>query len=107
VLTGEAATDAAAGVRPRTNFDFGAGHYGALQVVARYHALIVDQRAVDLNFAAAGASRKAEGWTVGVNWYLTPNFKYVANFERTVFDGHEAGAREPENALVFRTQISF
>ena len=107
VLTGAAATDAAAGVRPRANFDFGAGHYGALQVAARYHALTVDQRAVQLNFAAAGASRKAEGWTAGLNWYLTPNFKYVVDFERTVFDGNEAGARRPEHALVFRTQINF
>ena len=35
VLTGEAATDAGAGVRPRANFDFGNGHWGAFQVAAR------------------------------------------------------------------------
>jgi len=107
VLTGEAATDASGGLRPRANFDFGSGHYGALQAAARYHVLTVDGRAMELGFAAAGASRKAEAWTLGLNWYLTPNFKYVVNFERTVFDGNEAGARQPENALVFRTQINF
>jgi hypothetical protein len=42
-----------------------------------------------------------------VNWYLTPNFKYVFNVERTVFDGGADGARPAENALAFRTQINF
>jgi phosphate-selective porin OprO/OprP len=107
VLTGEQPTDATAAVRPRANFDFGAGHYGALQVAARYHALTVDERAVTLNLAAPGSSRKAEAWTVGLNWYLTQNFKYVLNFEHTVFDDGIDGARRPENALVFRTQLNF
>jgi len=105
VLTGETATDAGAGVRPKANFDFGAGHLGALQIAARYHALEIDERAFVLNLPTAGSSRKAEAWTLGLNWFLTPNFKYVFNFERTVFDGD--GARKPENAVVFRTQVNF
>ena len=107
MLTGEAATDGTTAVRPRANFDFGAGHLGAFQVVARYHALKVDDRAFTLGFATAGSSGKADAWTVGLNWYLTPNFKYVANFERTVFDGDADGPRKPENALVVRGQVSF
>ncbi len=65
------------------------------------------RRAVDLGFAAAGASRKAQAWTVGLNWYLTGNVKYVLNFERTVFDDNRAGARAPENGIGFRTQLNF
>jgi phosphate-selective porin OprO/OprP len=107
VLTGETATDAAAGVRPRANFDFGNGHFGAFQVAARYHSLKIDDRAFTLNLATAGSSRKAEAWTAGLNWYLTPNFKYVFNYERTVFDGDPDGPRKAENALVFRTQVNF
>ena len=107
VLTGEAATDAAAGIRPRANFDFGAGHLGAFQVAARYHVLKVDERALTLNLATPGSSARAEAWTIGLNWYLTPNFKYVAGFERRVFDGDPDGARKPENAIVFRTQVNF
>ena len=57
--------------------------------------------------AAAGSSRKAEAWTLGLNWYLTQNFKYVVDFERTVFDGDADGPRKAENALVFRTQVNF
>lgn len=107
VLTGEAATDGSTGVRPRANFDFGGGHYGAFQIAARYHALTVDDRAFALNLAAAGSSAKAEAWTAALNWYLTPNFKYVVNFERTVFDDGAELARRSENAVVFRTQVNF
>jgi phosphate-selective porin OprO/OprP len=107
VLTGEAATDAGTGVRPRANFDFGAGNWGAFQVAARYHTLAVDGQALALGVAAAGASRKAEAWTVGLNWYLTGNVRNVVNFERTVFDDDPDGPRRAENALAFRTQLSF
>lgn len=107
VLTGEAATDASAGVRPRANFDFGNGHFGAFQAAFRYHTLKIDDRAFTLNLVTAGSSRKAAGWTAGLNWYLTPNFRYVFNFERTVFDGDPNGPRKAENALVFRTQVAF
>jgi phosphate-selective porin OprO and OprP len=107
VLTGEAATDAGAGVRPRANFDFGNGHFGAFQVAARYHVLKIDERAFTLGFAAPGSSRKAEAWTIGLNWYLTGNFRYTFNFERTVFDGDPDGRRKPEDAFVFRTQVFF
>jgi phosphate-selective porin OprO/OprP len=107
VLTGEPATDAGAGVRPRANFDFGHGHFGAFQIAVRYHALRIADRAETLNLATPGSSLEAAAWTLGLNWYLTQNFKYVVNFERTVFDGGADGGRQPENAFVFRTQINF
>lgn len=107
VLTGEAATDSAAGVRPRRDFDVGNGGLGAFQVAARYHTLQVDEQAIALGFAAPGASRKAEAWTAGLNWYFTPNFRYTFNFERTVFDDDPDGPRNAENAFVFRTQVAF
>ena len=49
----------------------------------------------------------AHAWAAGLNWYLTPNFKYVVNVERTVFDDGAVGARRPENAVVLRTQLNF
>jgi phosphate-selective porin OprO/OprP len=107
VLTGEPATDAGAGVRPRAIFDPSTGHWGAFQVAARVHELEVDQAVIDLGFAAAGSSRKAQAWTVGLNWFLTGNVKYVLNFERTVFDDNRAGAHAPENGIAFRTQLNF
>ena len=107
VLTGEPATDAATGVRPRASFDFGNGNWGALQVAARYHTLAVDEQAVTLGFAAPGSSTKASSWTVGLNWYLTQNVRYTVNVERTVFDDEPDGLRPAENALAFRAQVSF
>lgn len=107
VLTGEVATDAGPGVRPRAIFDPTTGHWGAFQIALRLHELTVDQQAVDLGFAAAGASRKAQAWTVGLNWYLTGNVKYTLNLERTVFDDDREGARPAENGIAFRTQLNF
>ena len=107
VLTGEGATDSSAGVRPRNNFDFGNGHWGAFQVAARYHTLRVDDLAFARDFAAPGSSRQVESWTIGLNWYLTQNFRYIFNFERSVFDDNAAAARQPENGFVFRTQVNF
>jgi phosphate-selective porin OprO and OprP len=107
VLTGEAATDAGIGVRPRANFDFGNGNFGAFQIAARYHTLEIDERALTLGLTTAGVSRKAEAWTAGLNWYLTGNFRYTFNFERTVFDDDPDGPRKAENAFVFRTQVNF
>jgi phosphate-selective porin OprO and OprP len=107
VLTGENATDAGSGVRPRRNFDYGAGGWGALQISARYHALEVDDRAFTLGFAAAGASQKAAGYTLGLRWYATGNLWYTLNLERTVFDGDADGPRHAENGLAFRTQLNF
>jgi phosphate-selective porin OprO/OprP len=106
VLTGEAATDAGTGVIPRANFD-GNANWGAFQVAARYHALAIDEGTFTLNMASPGASRKAEGWTVGLNWYLTSNFRYTFNFERTVFDDDPDGPRPAESAVVFRTGVNF
>ena len=107
MLTGDAATDGTTAVRPRANFDFGAGHLGAFQLAARYHALKVDHQAFTLGFATPGSSAKADAWTIGLNWYLNPILKYVVNFERTVFDGDADGPRKPENALVLRGQVYF
>lgn len=107
VLTGETATDAGIGVRPRANFDFGNGNFGAFQIAARYHTLKVDDRAFTLGLATPGSSEKADAWTVGLNWYLTGNFRYTFNYERTVFDGDPNGSRKAENGFVFRTQVNF
>ena len=107
VLSGEAATDATAGVQPRVNFDPRARHWGALQVAARYHTLNVAEEAVTLGLVAAGASRRAAAWTLGMNWYLSGNVRCTANFERTVFDGGSPQARPAENLIAFRTQLAF
>jgi phosphate-selective porin OprO and OprP len=107
VLTGEAATDGSTGLRPRATFDFSQRHWGAIQLAARYHRLEVDEAARRLGLAAPGSSLEADSWTVGVNWFATPNLRYLFDVERTVFDGNTAGSRPAENTLLFRSQIAF
>jgi phosphate-selective porin OprO and OprP len=105
MLTGEDVTDGNTAIRPRAGL--GQGGWGAVQLAGRYQALTVDDRAVALGFAAPGSSRKVEAWTLGVNWILTPQVRYLFNVERTVFDDGVDGARRPENGFVFRTQLNF
>jgi sodium-dependent dicarboxylate transporter 2/3/5 len=83
VLTGEATSER--GVRPGNDFDPRAGRWGALQLVARYGELTVNDRA-------------SHQFTVGVNWYPVNIVKYYVNFERTTSAG---------NMLAIRTQVAF
>lgn len=54
------------------------------------------------------SAREARAWAVGLNWYLSRNFKYVLNYEHTTFTGGAAGGdRRPENAILVRSQVSF
>jgi phosphate-selective porin OprO/OprP len=105
VLTGEAGADR--GVRPRANFDPAAGTYGAVQVVARYSHVTLDESAFAAGLAAAGSSREADSFIVGVNWYPAYFIKYYATFEHTSFAGGLAPDRDPEDAIVIRAQVAF
>jgi phosphate-selective porin OprO and OprP len=103
VLTGETTSDR--GVRPRHPFDPAAGHWGALQVAARYSQLTVDPLAFSSGLAAATASRRASAWTVAANWYPAAFIKYYATFEQTRFD--DGAVRPTENIVLFRAQVAF
>jgi phosphate-selective porin OprO/OprP len=104
LLTGETAS---AGItRPKAAFDPANGKWGALQLVARYTALTVDDSVFSASLAGTGASRDAKSFTIAANWYPTPYIKYYATFERTTFGGG-AIARPDENAILFRTQLAF
>jgi phosphate-selective porin OprO/OprP len=108
VLTGEDASYRGV-ARPNQNFTPGAAGFGALELVARFGELDVDDAAFPLFASAGNAASRAEAWTVGINWYLTQNLKLVANLSRTRFDGGApAGAdREDEKAFFTRAQLSF
>jgi phosphate-selective porin OprO/OprP len=107
VLTGETAT--ASGVRPRRSFDPAKRTWGALELAARVNQLSVDGTAFLRGLAdPAKSAREARAWAVGLNWYLSRNFKYVVNYEHTTFTGGAAsGDRRPENAILVRSQVSF
>jgi phosphate-selective porin OprO/OprP len=105
VLTGEAASDR--GIRPRQNFDPASGRWGAVQVTARYSALSVDDEVFERGLAAAGASRGAQSWAFGLNWYPNPWVKWYASVERTWFDAPAPPARADENIFFLRAQVAF
>ncbi|GAB3382210.1 OprO/OprP family phosphate-selective porin [Lysobacter fragariae] len=108
VLTGEDASYRGV-TRPNHPFTTGAAGWGALELVARYGELDVDDDAFPLFADPASAASRAQAWSVGLNWYLTQNLKLVANYTQATFDGGAAngGDREDEKTLFTRAQISF
>lgn len=78
-----------------------------MQLLARYTELTVDDIGFTSALAAAGASREAESFTLGANWYPSAFIKWYATFERTVFDDAAPGARPTENVILFRAQLAF
>ena len=98
VLTGEAASDR--GVRPKNNFDPQNGHWGALQLLARYADLKIDRDAFTAGLVSTGASSGAKSFTLALNWYPNPNIKYYATFERTTFGKDLTIARPTENVIL-------
>lgn len=105
VVTGEAASDR--GVRPRNNFNPSNGQWGALQLLARYAALSVDDEVFVAGLGAPTASDGARSWTVGANWYPNPWIKWYATFERTTFGGDPGAPRPSEDVILFRFQLGF
>ena len=109
-LTGEDV--AFKGYKPLSTFSPGEG-WGALELVARVHELEIDELAfaggVD-SFADPDASAsKATGWTVGLNWYLNENLKWMLDYERTSFEGGaaEGADRDDTDALLLRLALGF
>lgn len=107
VLTGEAATYD--GVTPAHPFDPRAGTWGALQAVARYATLDIDDAAFRDGFAdPTKSAREAREWAVGANWYLNTNVKFVLDYSSTDFKGGAArGDRATERVILSRVQLAF
>lgn len=113
LITGEDASFK--GVKPKNNFDFDKGGWGAWELALRYSEMNIDSdtfknsSGVLARQASSGeastlattdalllgtsfadptySAKKAKSWTAGVNWYLNSNAKIVLNYEQTSFDG--------------------
>jgi phosphate-selective porin OprO/OprP len=93
---------------PKKPFDLKEGGLGAIELVARYGELNLDEASFPVYATLTASAQKAKAWGVGVNWHFTRAVKVAVNYERTSFTGGAAmGNREPENALVTRFQTSF
>jgi phosphate-selective porin OprO/OprP len=107
LLTGDEASPT--GVRPRHPFAPEEGHWGAFELAARFSRLDLDPGIFARGFADPQKSaRQARSWGVGMSWYLSRNLRFVVDFVRTTFQGGgRTGDREPEDALLFRSQVAF
>jgi phosphate-selective porin OprO/OprP len=95
-------------VTPRADFDFKAGTWGALELVARYGQLSIDDDAFPVYADSATQARGARGFGLGLNWYLNRHVRLYASFEATTFDaGAAAGNREKEKVLFTRMQFAY
>jgi phosphate-selective porin OprO and OprP len=105
-LTGERA--AFRSPTPKNSFDLKDGGFGALELVARYGRLSLDEESFPTYSTSTTSAQQAKAWGVGVNWHFTRAVKVAVNYERTTFTGGAAtGDREPENAVITRFQTSF
>jgi phosphate-selective porin OprO and OprP len=110
VLTGEDASYT--GLTPKLPFDPRGGHWGALQLVARYADLDIDDQAFPIFANPATSASEAKAWAVGLNWYLNKNIRVNTSFSRTTFDGSinpkvATVVRQPEEVVFTRLQLAF
>jgi phosphate-selective porin OprO/OprP len=109
VLTGENASYQ--GVVPSHPFDPQTGTWGAFELAARFHQLLIDPDTFDLGYANIAANpRKATAYAVGLNWYLNKFIKIIADYEQTWFDGgggNTTGDRPIERVVLTRWQLAF
>jgi phosphate-selective porin OprO/OprP len=109
-ITGE--EEAYRGFTPGSTWQPGKSGFGAIELVARYHELDVDDDAFTggaNSFAnPVTAISKESAYGVGVNWYPWNTVKLSLNYENTTFVGGAAtGDRADEQLLFSRFAINF
>jgi phosphate-selective porin OprO/OprP len=109
-ITGE--EEAYRGFTPGSTWQPGKSGFGAVELVARYHELDVDDDAFTGGAASFAnpltAISKESAYGIGVNWYPWNTVKLSLNYENTRFEGGAAtGDRDDEQALLSRFAINF
>ena len=106
-LTGENASYK--GLIPSSPFDPFKGTWGAFEVAARYNELDFDSDSFPLFANPALSVGRAQGWTVGLSWYLNRYIRVMANFDHTWFNGGAPNGRDrkSEDTILTRLQLSY
>ena len=73
------------------------GKYGALELLARYSRIDLDSDGI--------AGGREHNWTLGANWYLTPYFKFQANYVRS--DATRGAFSADPSVFQLRAQMHF
>lgn len=100
------------GFTPQSTWQPGKAGWGALELVARYQQLDIDDAAFvggANSFAnPLTAITKETSYGVGVNWYPWNTVKLSVNYDKTTFDGGAAtGNRADEQAFFTRFAINY
>ena len=102
-ITGE--NEAYKGLLPSAGFSPGNGHWGALELAARFSQLKVDNNVFANGYAnPATQAESASLWSVGLNWYLNRNMKLMFNYDETSFRNFDGNANRPDEG-VFLTEF--
>jgi phosphate-selective porin OprO and OprP len=106
-LTGEDASFK--GLTPRRPIEAGRGGFGALELVGRYSALIVDPAAFPVFANPSSAAQRAQEWAAGVNWYLERGVKVSVDYSHTTYRGGApaGGDRQKEEVVLTQLQLAF
>jgi phosphate-selective porin OprO/OprP len=105
-LTGE--NESYRGIVPARPADPARGEWGAVELVARAHALRLDEDAFPLYADPARSMRGATAYGAGVNWYLNRAVRMLLAWERTSFDpAGDAAERPAESSVIGRVQVAF
>ena len=99
-------------IEPISPLSLDANTWGALEVVARYHELDIDDDAFTGGVGSladgASAASRASSLGIGINWYLNQYLKWSLDYDRTRFVGGAPGAdREDERLFSGRFAVSF
>ena len=106
VLTGDDGTYS--GVTPDRPFNPELGHWGALELAARYTELNPDAEALPVYSDPEESASKAKAWALALTWYLNRNVKLVLGYEQTKFEAAAPGATfDTEKLFQQRFQLRF
>lgn len=105
---------------PKRNLAWGKEGFGAVELGLRYSSFDASDFGITGCVAGTGCltaptattafTNKANAWTAGAKWILTPNARLVLNYVHTSFDTPvriNGQASDDENALTMRAQYDF
>jgi phosphate-selective porin OprO/OprP len=106
-LTGENASYK--GLIPASPFDPFKGTWGAFEIAGRYNEIDFDADSFPVFANPATSATRAQGWTVGLNWYLNRYVRVMANFDHTWFNGGAPNGKDraTEDTILTRLQLSY
>lgn len=107
VLTGE--DNGYGGIRPKSPFKWDGEGFGAWEVALRYTGVRFDKDLWRTGLLGATQAKRANTWSVGLNWYLTENFKAALSYDNTHYKDGKAGGgdRKTDHAILTRFQVAF